>query len=101
MQRLDGSFGTVLDDDTSYSETSATAGISAGIRLGVEAGIIDKSYMEIYLRGADAVRRAVTEDGSVGGVSTGTPIMPNAEAYKNIGICPTLYGQGLAIIALV
>lgn len=101
VQRHDGGFGTILDDDSSYTEISATAGISAGIRLAVEAGIVDKSYKKTYRAAAAAVRAAVLPDGSVGGVSTGTPVMPDAEAYKNIAVCPTLYGQGMAIIALV
>ena len=100
VQSNTGGFNTVIDDHTSYVEISATAGIIAGVKLAVEAGIVDEQYMSIYEKGIEEVKNAVSKEGLVGGVSTGTPVMPNAEAYRNISFTPTLYGQGLAIIAL-
>ncbi len=100
VQRADGGFGTILDDDDSYTEISATAGIIAGIKNAISYGLVDDEYITVYEKGIEAVKKAIAEDGSVTGVSTGTPVMPDAEAYKKIPCCPTLYGQGLAIIAL-
>ncbi len=99
-QRSDGTFGTILNDTSSYSEISATAGIIAGIKMAVEQNILDESYLQVYQKGLAAVKAAVTEDGSVSGVSTGTPVMASAQEYKEISIRPTLYGQGLALLAL-
>lgn len=100
VQQPDGGFCTILDDDTSYVEISATAGIIAGVKMAVGAGLADKRYMAVYEKGITAVENAVLEDGTVDMVSGGTPVMPDAQAYKDIPIIPALYGQGLAIAAL-
>lgn len=100
LQRADGGFGTVIDNENSYTEISATAGIVAGMRLAAESGIVDKQYHGAYEKGCAAILRSVTEDGSVQSVSTGTPVMESEEAYLRIPCTPTLYGQGLAIMAL-
>lgn len=100
VQAENGGFRTVLDDTAAYVEISATAGIAAGIKLAADAGVLDEAYLTVYKRAAAAIQNAILQDGSVGGVSTGTPVMQDAEAYKKIPVVPTLYGQGLAIIAL-
>jgi unsaturated rhamnogalacturonyl hydrolase len=100
VQRPDGGFGTILDDTDSYTEISATAGIIAGIKNAINYGLIDDKYKCIYDKGIEAVKNNITDDGTVEGVSTGTPVMPDAAAYKAIPCYPTLYGQGLAIVAL-
>lgn len=95
-----GGFHTILNDPTSYIEISATAGISAGIEKAVKEGFVDPKYLSISWRAMECVKKSVAADGSVLGVSTGTPVMPTAQHYKNIAIVPTLYGQGLAILAI-
>lgn len=100
VQQPGGGFCTILDDSTAYVEISATAGIIAGVKLAVEAGLADAAYMEVYEKGKKAVEAAVLADGTVDMVSGGTPVMPDAQAYKDIVIIPALYGQGLAIAAL-
>lgn len=100
LQQENGGFCTVIDNNTSYVEISATAGIIAGVKLAAESGIVDKKYISVYEKGCSAVLNAIDTDGSVLYVSTGTPVMENEEAYKNILCTPTLYGQGLAITAL-
>lgn len=98
LQRKSGGFGTILDDSDSYDEISATAGIAAGIRAAAELGIADEPQM--YENAVNAVKSAVDKTGTVTGVSSGTPIMKDAQAYKNIICEPTLYGQALAILAM-
>lgn len=100
VQRKDGGFGTILDDADSYTEISATAGIIAGIKNAINYGLVDPEYHDMYEKGIETVKKAIREDGSVEGVSTGTPIMADADAYKDIPCRTTLYGQGLAITAL-
>ncbi len=100
VQRTDGGFSTILDDPTSYTEISATAAIAAGLFLAMDAGLIGTEYQPVWQKAISAVQNAVKENGEVDGVSSGTPVMPDADGYKNIPITPTLYGQGLAIIAL-
>lgn len=100
VQRENGGFGTVLDDETSYVEISATAGIAAGIHLAVNARLADESALACAERAVGAVIAAIEPDGTVGGVSTGTPILASAAEYKRVAILPSLYGQGLCVLAL-
>lgn len=99
-QRENGAFGTILDDPAAYDEISATAGIVAGMAVGRRRNVLDASYDPVIEKGLCAVRNAVRENGEVGGVSGGTPVMADADAYKAVPIYPTLYGQGLAAAAL-
>ena len=101
VQSSGGAFRTILDDESSYIEISATSGLIAGVKMAVESGIADKEYMRIYDKGVKSIIASIEEDGSVKNVSTGTPVMKDAQAYKDIPCdMPTLYGQGLSIIAL-
>ena len=68
------------------------------MRAAAELGIADEPQM--YENAVKAVESAVDETGTVTGVSSGTPIMKDAQAYKNIICEPTLYGQALAILAM-
>ena len=45
LQGEDGLWHTVLDDSTSYEETSGSAAITAGILKGIRMGILDDSYL--------------------------------------------------------
>ncbi len=99
--REDGSFGTILDDSTSYSETSATAGIAAGMKKAVELGILGDEYRQAYDRMMQFIIHKISSDGTVEGVSEGTPIMESAEGYRTIQVSSALYGQSLAIAAML
>lgn len=99
VQRENGMFGTILDDDTSYDEISASAGIAAGLSKAVRLGYGKEAEQAAARRVQKALPGYVAEDGSVMGVSTGTPIMPDAQAYRTIGRGSALYGQALAIMA--
>lgn len=98
-QRKNGAFGTIIDDADSYDEISATAGIAAGLLGAKQLGVLDSEFDEEIIKALDAVAVSVDGNGEVAGVSTGTPVMENAQAYKNIAVCPTLYGQGLSALA--
>lgn len=98
VQRKNGGFGTILDEDASYDELSATAGIIAGIKKAVSIGAVDSSYADMC--DTAVITDNINEKGELEKVSTGTPVMPDKGAYMNIPLCPTLYGQGLAILAL-
>ncbi len=101
VQRADGTFGTILNDADAYSELSATAGIVAGLAYGMRTGVLDSTYREACERGLAAVGSAINDAGELTGVSSGTPILPDAQAYKTVPIEPTLYGQALGIAAFV
>lgn len=99
-QRKNGLYGTILNDPESYDELSACAGIACGIRRAAEAGYIDRRYLEIADNTYRVLKDYIDEAGNVLQVSTGTPVMETAERYKQVAICPTLYGQGLMALAL-
>ena len=93
---------TIINDEDSYFETSATAGFAYGILTGVKYGAIDKShYLNSYMAVRYIVSNYLGEDGSLKQVSAGTAMGYDSEHYKNIGFCQTPYGQGLMILAVL
>ena len=100
-QRENGMFGTLLDHEDSYDESSATAGFAAGVIHGVKLGYVDDVFVsKLARRAIDAILPLINSQGELEQVSGGTPIMPTVNRYKDIPIIPTLYGQGLALMAL-
>ncbi|WP_218827886.1 glycoside hydrolase family 88/105 protein [Paenibacillus rigui] len=100
LQESDGMWHTILTDPSSYTETSATAGFGYGILKAVRQGYLDASYAATAEKAVQAVIANIDEDGTVLQVSYGTAIGMNDEHYLNIPICPTAYGQALAIMLL-
>ncbi len=92
---------TLLDDPTSYTETSGSAGILAGIYMGLNSGILpDEPYAEKTEDVLKALLRNIDEDGTIRGVSAGTAISHDREDYKNIIVKPMAYGQAMMLCAL-
>lgn len=97
----DGGFATIINDASSYTEISATAGIAAGMIKAQRAGFQGANDLTDIIHGAvSCVESSVNNDGSVTGVSTGTPVLKDEAAYKNVRRTTTLYGQGLAMAML-
>jgi len=101
LQDESGLWHTVLDDETSYLETSGSAGIAAGLLNGLRQGILDDSYLPCAEKAIMGICDNITEDGTVENVSAGTAMGWNKEHYKNIITAPMAYGQALALLALV
>lgn len=99
-QTENGMIRTIINDPTSYEETSATAGMAYGVARGIKAGFIDKKYESLWKKAAEGVISKIDEDGIVRGVSSGTPVMPTANGYRCIKIEPILYGQALTLLML-
>ena len=100
-QRENGMFGTVINLDKAYDETSAGAGIGYGVLRGINSGIISEKYREMAEKALKAVIERIDENGFVLEVSIGTPIMPTLEEYyEYIWKAPTLYGQALTLLML-
>jgi len=92
---------TVLTNPDSYVETSGTAGILAGILLGIKHGYLDKNeYFAPCEKILAAVLDQIDEAGVVRSVSAGTPIQMTEEEYMDIVIAPMGYGQALTLIML-
>lgn len=94
-QHKDGLWHTLIDDPTSYLESSGSAAFAYGILKAVRKGYIDKSYQEIGKKALKAVYSCVENDGTVNQVSYGTGASRNPDDYKNIPLCPMTYGQAL------
>lgn len=95
-----GLWHTVMDQSTFYQETSGSAGIAAGILHAVRSELLDPSYSDRVVLTCKSVIAQIQDDGLVGGVSGGTPVMESIDAYNRIPMIPALYGQGLALILL-
>lgn len=99
-QGENGLFNTLLDDDDSDYETSATAGIAYGIIKGIRLGLLGEEYLEYGTKATHAVISKIDQNGMVGGVSYGTCMGKDFDYYKKIPIAPTAYGQGLTFMML-
>ena len=96
LQREDGMWSTVLDDDSAYTETSAACAIATAL---VQYGF--DGYREHARRAAEAIIGQIDQDGVVCGVSAGTAVMHTAEDYKQIPNHRIQgWGQGLALTLL-
>lgn len=92
---------TLIDDSSSYIETSGSAGIVAGIYFGISTGILDKEeYEEICNESVEGLLKEIDKTGTVCHVSAGTVISADPNSYKNILIQPMAYGQSLMLCAL-
>ena len=100
VQANDGMWHTLLDDPTSYGETSATAGFGYGILKGVRKGYLNKKYAVVGQRALKAAIANTLPDGSVDKVSIGTPVYNNLEQYKTVPQHPIAYGQALTMLLL-
>ena len=95
-----GLWHTLLDHEDSYLETSASAAIAYGLLKGVRLGLLDEACAAAAKKAASGVIAQVREDGTVDGVSYGTPMGNDLDFYRRIPIRATAYGQGLAFLML-
>lgn len=97
-----GMWHTLIDDPTSYVETSATCGFAYGILRGVHSGLLEERYEAVAMKALDPVLDLIAPDGVVDQVSYGTPMgRESKEFYKQIEIKPMPYGQALAMLLLI
>ncbi len=90
-----GLWHTVLDDPSSYLETSGSAGIAAAL---LSRGRLYNKYVNRSVRG---ILDRITEDGMVSGVSAGTAVMRDVQGYKDTSEKRIQgWGQGLALVFL-
>lgn len=96
LQSPEGLWHTVLDDPTSYCETSGSAGIAAALALNNHP--LHRKALEAAYQG---IKAQIADDGSVRGVSGGTGVMADAEAYRLIPHKRVQgWGQGLTLAFL-
>ncbi|MGN0427187.1 MAG: glycoside hydrolase family 105 protein [Agathobacter sp.] len=93
VQTENGLWRTILDDEESYEEISASAGIAAAM--------IDKGnplHIEYINKAIQGVLDNVAPDGRVMNVSGGTAVMKDRDGYRNISKKWIQgWGQGMAL----
>ncbi|MBR6029384.1 MAG: glycoside hydrolase family 88 protein [Clostridia bacterium] len=95
-----GLWHTLLNHPDSYLETSASAAIAYGLHKGCRLGLLDSGYRDCAEKAIGGVIRQIAPDGTVQGVSYGTPVGADENFYRTIPIKPTAYGQGLTYLML-
>lgn len=93
LQTENGLWRTILDDEESYEEVSASAGIAAAMTL--KGNPLHIKYIEKSIEGLLA---HVALDGRVTDVSGGTAVMKDRDGYRNISKKWIQgWGQGMAL----
>ncbi|MBW4082450.1 glycoside hydrolase family 105 protein [Paenibacillus sp. S150] len=101
LQAGSGMWHTVLDDSSSYVETSCTAAYGYGILKAVRKGYLNQQYLPVGQKALRAVLRRIDANGVVQEVSYGTPVGNDAQFYKDIPVSPMTYGQALTLLILI
>lgn len=100
-QDASGHWHTVVDDETSYLETSVAAFFVAAVSSAVDDGLLPADRLTAAVESAwAATAKAVDPDGVLDGVSAETPTTLPAAAYKTVptgGVYP--WGQGPLVLA--
>ena len=99
-QEASGLWHTLIDDPSSYCESSATAGFAYGILKGVRKGLLEPSYEAVGIRAIEAILANISEAGELQRVSFGTPVFETLQGYKEVPLTSMPYGQAMAILAL-
>ncbi|WP_106475701.1 beta-galactosidase BglB [Phytohalomonas tamaricis] len=95
-----GLWHTLLDDETSYLESSATAGFAYGILKATRLRYIDDRYRSIAEKAIAGVVNNINESGELENVSFGTAMGETLDYYKQIPLTSMPYGQAMAILCL-
>lgn len=101
LQDESGLWHTLMDDSESYLETSASCAFAYGILKAVRKGYLPGRYAPIGERAVRGVMERIQEDGTVEGVSYGTPVFATLQEYRDVPVCPMPYGQSMALMMLV
>lgn len=97
-----GMWHTIIDDDTSYLEASATSGIAYGILKAAHIGLVDETYEACALKALEPILSLINEEGIMDQVSYGTAMgRQNKDFYKNIPIQSMPYGQAITMLFLL
>lgn len=100
-QDASGLWHTILDDPDSYLETSASCAFAYGILKAVRKGYLPARFALVGERAVKGALACIEPDGTVTGVSYGTPVFQTIQEYKDIPCCPMPYGQSMALMMLV
>lgn len=96
-----GLWHTLINDETSYLEASATAGFTYGMLKGIRLGYLSKENEKCAYAGLKAILSNITDEGELSNVSYGTNVGRTLQHYKDIPLAKMHYGQSLALLALI
>lgn len=100
-QNSNGLWPTLLDDESSYVETSASAGFAYGILKATRLRYLDSSYAALAHKAVESiVRDYISPDGELTHVSFGTAMGKDLDYYRQIPLTSMPYGQAMAILCL-
>ena len=100
-QNENGMWHTLIDDPTSYVESSATCGFAYGILRAVHTGLLEERYAASAEKALAPILDYIDDNGVVHQVSYGTPMgRESKDFYKRIELKPMPYGQALAMLFL-
>ena len=95
----DGRWHQVLDEPSTFLETSATAMFTFALATGVVEGWLPRAQYEAPVRAAWAgLLRAVREDGTVDGICQGTPVELDVAAYNSRSTLYNMSDPGLGAV---
>ncbi len=100
LQAPSGLWHTLLDDENSYEESSASAGFAYGILKGIGMGLLPECYKETADKAIKGVLDCIEPDGTVTKVSYGTGMGSDLQHYRDIPLWPMAYGQSLTLLML-
>ena len=93
VQTKDGLWRTILDDEDSYEEISASCGIAAAM-----AANGNPLHIKYINKSVEGIKKHISPDGRVLDVSGGTAVMKDRDGYRNISKDWIQgWGQGLAL----
>ncbi|MFC0213003.1 glycoside hydrolase family 105 protein [Paenibacillus chartarius] len=99
-QADNGLWPVVVDRPEYRCEVSGSAGIAAGFMKAAKLGWVGDNYRSAAELTLMRLLEHIDEQGNVGGVSGGTPVLATEAAYNEFEIRSTQYGQGLALLLL-
>lgn len=99
-QDASGLWHTLIDDEGSYLEASATAGFAYGLMKAVRKRYIGPDYLPVAEKAVRGVIGNISEDGELQQVSFGTAMGSDLDFYRNIALTSMPYGQAMAILCL-
>lgn len=99
-QSESGLWHTLMDDPTSYLESSATAGFAYGLLKAVRLRYIDPSHAKMAEKAVKGVINNINSEGELEQVSFGTAMGESLNFYKEIPLTSMPYGQAMSILCL-
>lgn len=101
-QDSDGMWHTLVNlPESSYPESSATAGFSYGLLKAVRLQYLPKRFQALGQKGLAAILARIDDHGLLQQVSMGTVVGKDLDDYRRVPQGPQPYGQSMALLLLL